>query len=84
MSEKKTSGKFFFFLFFFFKKKSTHTFPHQVDIGQMAVFLASLAQQINCDMFAYDYSGYGCSSGKALEANLYADIDAVFDVVRTQ
>lgn len=48
----------------------------QVDIGQLAVFLATLSQQLQCNVFAYDYSGYGLSSGKPREANLYADVDA--------
>lgn len=33
-----------------------------------------------CDVYSYDYSGYGISSGHASEANLKADIRAVYDV----
>jgi hypothetical protein len=48
----------------------------QVDIGIMAIFMAILCPTLNCSFFAYDYSGYGCSSGKPSEKNLYADITA--------
>lgn len=42
----------------------------------MAIFMAMLCPTVNCSFFAYDYSGYGCSSGKPGEKNLYADIEA--------
>ncbi|EGD72796.1 hypothetical protein PTSG_04523 [Salpingoeca rosetta] len=61
----------------------TIVFSHgnAVDLGQMAVFLAQLAAQINCSIFAYDYSGYGLSTGSPSEANLYRDIEAVVDCI---
>ena len=31
--------------------------------------------RINCNIFSYDYSGYGVSGGKPSEKNLYADIE---------
>lgn len=37
-----------------------------------------LAERLNVNICAYDYSGYGLSSGIASEKNVYADIDAVF------
>eukprot|EP00045_Choanoeca_perplexa_P003926 m.34394 g.34394 ORF g.34394 m.34394 type:complete len:348 (+) comp12299_c0_seq1:57-1100(+) len=49
-----------------------------VDLGVMAVFLASLSAQTNCSVFAYDYSGYGLSSGNPREKNVYADIEAAY------
>eukprot|EP00053_Salpingoeca_punica_P004463 m.49244 g.49244 ORF g.49244 m.49244 type:complete len:297 (-) comp12804_c0_seq1:360-1250(-) len=55
-----------------------------VDLGQIAIFLASLGQQLQCDIFALDYSGYGISTGAPREANLYADIDAAFGTLRTE
>eukprot|EP00051_Salpingoeca_urceolata_P019251 m.278851 g.278851 ORF g.278851 m.278851 type:complete len:319 (+) comp19384_c0_seq14:3672-4628(+) len=54
-----------------------------VDLGQMAVFLATLSQQLGCSVFAYDYSGYGRSTGLPREANLYADIHAAWNCLRT-
>ncbi|PNI16710.1 ABHD17A isoform 6, partial [Pan troglodytes] len=32
----------------------------------------------------YDYSGYGASSGRPSERNLYADIDAAWQALRTR
>lgn len=35
-----------------------------VDLGQMTSFFIGLGQRINCNIFSYDYSGYGQSTGK--------------------
>jgi len=55
-----------------------------VDLGQMSSFYLGLGSRINCNIFSYDYSGYGCSSGKPSEKNLYADIDAAWKTLRTK
>lgn len=34
--------------------------------------------------FSYDYSGYGMSTGKPSEKNLYADVDAAWHALRTR
>lgn len=47
-----------------------------VDLGLLSLFAATLSQELSISIFAYDYSGYGESTGKASEANLYADIKA--------
>ncbi|PAV83143.1 hypothetical protein WR25_23957 isoform B [Diploscapter pachys] len=52
-----------------------------VDIGQMSSFFYGLGYRLNCNVFGYDYSGYGCSSGKPSEKNLYADITAAFELL---
>uniref|UniRef100_A0A8B9NFE2 Alpha/beta hydrolase domain-containing protein 17C n=1 Tax=Accipiter nisus TaxID=211598 RepID=A0A8B9NFE2_9AVES len=49
-----------------------------VDLGQMCSFYIGLGSRINCNVFSYDYSGYGVSTGKPSEKNLYADIDAAW------
>ncbi|MGH0181991.1 UNVERIFIED_CONTAM: hypothetical protein FKN15_008393 [Acipenser sinensis] len=54
-----------------------------VDLGQMCSFYIGLGSRINCNIFSYDYSGYGVSSGKPSEKNLYADIEAAWQVLRT-
>ncbi|TKR78361.1 hypothetical protein L596_019173 [Steinernema carpocapsae] len=38
-----------------------------------------VARFLNCDIISFDYSGYGISSGRPTEANVYADALAVFD-----
>nr|XP_058915137.1 alpha/beta hydrolase domain-containing protein 17C isoform X2 [Kogia breviceps] len=55
-----------------------------VDLGQMCSFYIGLGSRINCNIFSYDYSGYGVSSGKPSEKNLYADIDAAWQALRTR
>ncbi|XP_054837486.1 alpha/beta hydrolase domain-containing protein 17A [Eublepharis macularius] len=55
-----------------------------VDLGQMCSFYISLGTRINCNIFSYDYSGYGVSTGKPSEKNLYADVDAAWQALRTR
>uniref|UniRef100_UPI0037E85AD5 alpha/beta hydrolase domain-containing protein 17A n=1 Tax=Semicossyphus pulcher TaxID=241346 RepID=UPI0037E85AD5 len=55
-----------------------------VDLGQMSSFYIGLGTRINCNIFSYDYSGYGVSTGKPTEKNLYADIDAAWHALRTR
>lgn len=55
-----------------------------VDLGQMSSFYLGLGSRINCNIFSYDYSGYGVSAGKPSEKNLYADIDAAWHALRTR
>ena len=66
--------------------KYTVLFSHgnAVDLGQMSSFYLGLGTRINCNIFSYDYSGYGVSSGKPSEKNLYADIDAAWHSLRTR
>ncbi|EDL31530.1 DNA segment, Chr 10, Brigham & Women's Genetics 1364 expressed, isoform CRA_a [Mus musculus] len=54
-----------------------------VDLGQMCSFYVGLGTRIGCNIFSYDYSGYGISSGRPSEKNLYADIDAAWQALRT-
>lgn len=55
-----------------------------VDLGQMSSFYLGLGTRINCNIFSYDYSGYGASTGKPSEKNLYADINAAWQLLRTK
>ncbi|KAJ0775054.1 putative serine aminopeptidase, S33, alpha/Beta hydrolase [Helianthus annuus] len=36
------------------------------------------------NLWAYDYSGYGASTGKPSESNTYADIEAVYECLQTE
>uniref|UniRef100_A0A8C2FS70 Abhydrolase domain containing 17Ab n=1 Tax=Cyprinus carpio TaxID=7962 RepID=A0A8C2FS70_CYPCA len=49
-----------------------------------ASFYIGLGTRINCNIFSYDYSGYGVSTGKPSEKNLYADIDAAWQALRSR
>ncbi|TMW46276.1 hypothetical protein DOY81_008644, partial [Sarcophaga bullata] len=66
--------------------KYTLLFSHgnAVDLGQMSSFYISLGSQLNCNIFGYDYSGYGMSGGKPSEKNLYADIEAAWQAMQTR
>uniref|UniRef100_A0A8C7JCP9 Abhydrolase domain containing 17A, depalmitoylase n=1 Tax=Oncorhynchus kisutch TaxID=8019 RepID=A0A8C7JCP9_ONCKI len=46
-----------------------------------ASFYIGLGTRINCNIFSYDYSGYGVSTGKPSEKNLYADIEAAWQAL---
>jgi len=61
-----------------------HSHGNAVDLGQMSSFYMGLGSRINCNIFSYDYSGYGASSGKASEKNLYADIEGAWNALRTR
>uniref|UniRef100_A0A915KGX6 palmitoyl-protein hydrolase n=1 Tax=Romanomermis culicivorax TaxID=13658 RepID=A0A915KGX6_ROMCU len=66
--------------------KYTLLFSHgnAVDLGQMCAFFYGLGSRLNCNVFGYDYSGYGASSGKASEKNLYADVEAAWNALHTK
>ncbi|KAF7493383.1 Alpha/beta hydrolase domain-containing protein 17C [Sarcoptes scabiei] len=66
--------------------KYTILFSHgnAVDLGQMSSFYLGLGSRINCNIFSYDYSGFGASSGKPSEKNLYADINAAWLTLRAK
>lgn len=66
--------------------KYTVMFSHgnAVDLGHMSSFYIGLGSRINCNIFSYDYSGYGASNGKPSEKNLYADVEAAWHALRTR
>uniref|UniRef100_A0A158R4R7 palmitoyl-protein hydrolase n=1 Tax=Syphacia muris TaxID=451379 RepID=A0A158R4R7_9BILA len=91
--------RYFFFNLLIFRKKIvcmymktcrdayfTLLFSHEnaVDLGQMCSFYYLLGARLGCNVFSYDYSGYGCSNGKPSEKNLYADIAAALNALKTR
>jgi len=66
--------------------KFTILFSHgnAIDLGQMSSFYLGLGSRIKCNIFSYDYAGYGVSRGTPSEKNLYADIDAAWQTLRTR
>ena len=50
----------------------------------MTYYIIHSGSNINCNIFSYDYSGYGASSGRPSEKNLYADIEAAWNFLRTK
>ncbi|XP_070497354.1 alpha/beta hydrolase domain-containing protein 17B-like [Chironomus tepperi] len=63
--------------------KFTFLFSHgnAADLGMLTAFYCRLVHQLNINIFSYDYSGYGRSSGTASEKNLYSDIEAAWHVL---
>ena len=51
------------FVFISFRFTILHSHGNAVDLGQMSSFYLGLGSRINCNIFSYDYSGYGASSG---------------------
>ena len=66
--------------------KYTLLFSHgnAVDLGQMSSFYVGLGKRLKCNVFAYDYSGYGASTGSPGEANVYADAEAAWSVMTNE
>lgn len=58
------------------------THGNAVDLGQMASFFVGLGTRINCNVFSFDYSGYGISTGRPSEKNIYADVQAAWAELR--
>ncbi|XP_062196020.1 uncharacterized protein LOC133899099 isoform X1 [Phragmites australis] len=48
------------------------------DLGKMYGIFVELSATLRVNLMGYDYSGYGQSSGKASEANTFADIEAAY------
>jgi pimeloyl-ACP methyl ester carboxylesterase len=66
------------------RARYTILFAHgnATDLGAMRDHLIDMAMNCDVNVAAYDYSGYGLSTGKPSVANLYADADAVLAHVR--
>jgi pimeloyl-ACP methyl ester carboxylesterase len=61
--------------------KYTILFSHgnAADLGLMSSFYLGLGNKISCNVFGYDYSGYGLSSGKPSEKSLYSNIQVAWN-----
>lgn len=64
--------------------KYTILFSHgnAADLGLMSSFYLGLGNKINCNIFGYDYSGYGLSSGKPSEKSLYTNIEVAWNELK--
>jgi len=52
------------------------------DLGQGAASLIQLGIFLSCNIFTYDYSGYGESNGRPNEKNVYADCEAAYEAMQ--
>ncbi|KAE8776781.1 alpha/beta hydrolase domain-containing protein 17A [Hordeum vulgare] len=48
------------------------------DLGKMYELFIEFSARLHVNIMGYDYSGYGRSSGKASEANTFADIESAY------
>eukprot|EP00042_Codosiga_hollandica_P037725 m.300566 g.300566 ORF g.300566 m.300566 type:complete len:322 (+) comp55212_c2_seq3:427-1392(+) len=55
-----------------------------IDLAATGPECVPLAQSLKCNFMIYDYSGYGHSTGHPREANIYADIRAVWDFLQSR
>jgi len=62
---------------------ATHTILYShanaEDLGNIYPWCKFIVRAVRVNLMAYDYSGYGLSSGDPSEENCYADISAVYD-----
>eukprot|EP00438_Fugacium_kawagutii_P024953 Skav213210 [mRNA] locus=scaffold2826:590600:593264:- [translate_table: standard] len=64
--------------------KFTLLFSHgnAEDLGMIIQYFREVSHILDVNIFAYDYTGYGMSSGEPSEDALYADIEAAFKYLR--
>lgn len=76
-------GKHSILLLYFPSPQATATiiFSHgnATDCGAMFAYYARIAQTLQVNVVAYDYSGYGASGGSPSEEQTYADITAAYN-----
>lgn len=63
------------------EKKYTMIMSHSnsEDLGVAIAGVKSYTNELDCDIFCYEYSGYGIATGTPSEENVYADIKAAYD-----
>lgn len=61
------------------KKVILFSHGNAADLGLMCSFYLGLGTKVECNIFGYDYSGYGASTGKPSEKCLYANIEAAYN-----
>lgn len=63
--------------------KTTILYSHgnSTDLGTTIALCIGIAKNLHCNILVYDYSGYGRSTGKPSERNLYSDIRAAFNLL---
>ena len=60
------------------KQTNKQTNPVVALLGMIYDQFFDFSRQLNVNVMAYEYSGYGKATGTPSEANCYADIDAAF------
>ena len=61
------------------KKTLLYSHGNATDIGAMFIFFVAVSRVLQCNVVAYDYTGYGASEGgNTTDKQIYKDIDAVY------
>eukprot|EP00241_Pyramimonas_parkeae_P007209 CAMPEP_0114238610 /NCGR_PEP_ID=MMETSP0058-20121206/8014_1 /TAXON_ID=36894 /ORGANISM="Pyramimonas parkeae, CCMP726" /LENGTH=304 /DNA_ID=CAMNT_0001350727 /DNA_START=425 /DNA_END=1339 /DNA_ORIENTATION=+ len=70
----------------FRSKGVTLLFSHgnAVDLGLLRDHALALSCELQVNIFAYDYSGFGASTGTSTEENIYHNIEAVFQFLTVE
>ncbi|KAL4421927.1 hypothetical protein ABPG77_005211 [Micractinium sp. CCAP 211/92] len=61
-----------------------HSHGNAVDLGEMLPLYEELARLLRCNVFSYDYAGYGCSSGAPAASQTLSDVAAAFSYLTQQ
>jgi len=71
---------------FFIDKDAKYTFlfshGNAEDLGMIIQYFRDVSALLEVNIFAYEYTGYGMSTGSATEPNVYSDIEAAFKYLR--
>lgn len=72
---------------FYIPKQDAHftfLFSHgnAEDLGIIATYLHEMSYKANVNIFAYEYTGYGMSTGSPKEEAVYQDVEAAFKYLR--
>ena len=57
---------------------------NSTDLGLVLNSLIDLCLQLKVNILVYEYTGYGLSTGKASEKNLYSDIETAYEYLKKQ
>lgn len=66
------------------RDKLTLLFSHSnaEDLGTIVNYFSAIAHDLRVNVFAYEYTGYGVSTGIATEENVYACVQAAYEYLR--
>ncbi len=64
------------------KKRIIFSHGNACDLGMTLPLMIDFCQMYECDVYAYDYSGYGCSTGKPSEEEISNNLSLVIDFLK--
>lgn len=65
-----------------YNKSILFSHGNAADLGKCFPLLIDFCQMYQCNIYCYDYSGYGCSKGKPSELEIYNDMDTILDFLK--